>query len=326
MQLLPWCAQLLQCTIFSILSRNTQLGKRPSFSHNTIPSCMEAQIGQTGRNQDASWFILHHTQISTDRRAQLSLIHQHTIKRKSGQTNTVTFYGHTKRVHFPIAVQENGIIKTPKKPPKLTSMPIMPAPPFLQGCVSWLECQSTLIITPTAKGTSTPAATKAIVSSWPGSASVSASSSAYSIWSWGRNKPNTLMGVWGRGGLGRRKQPNLGGKQESLCRNNREGRGVGRGKEEGERPKPKPYLGRWDSLLPSTHPWKKVVGWYADASLTSPESPPLATKYGPVHPQLHTLGASPAAIPLAPLLRVAAGSHTEVFHIHIIKFWWWFRS
>jgi hypothetical protein len=68
------------------------------------------------------------------------------------------------------------------------------------------------------------------------------------------------MGVWGRGGLGRRKQPNLGGKQESLCRNNREGRGVGRGKEEGERPKPKPYLGRWDSLLPSTHPWKKVVG------------------------------------------------------------------
>lgn len=33
---------------------------------------------------------------------------------------------------------------------------------------------------------------------------------------------------------------------------------------------------------------RKVVGYYADASLKPSEGPPLATKYEPVCPQLHT--------------------------------------
>lgn len=87
----------------------------------------------------------------------------------------------------------------------------------------------------------------------------------------------------------------------------------------GRGPNPNHIWGR-DSLPPNAHPWKKVVGYYADASLRPPESPPLATKYGPVYPQLRTLGASPAAIPLVPLSRVTAGSHTEVLQTHINEF------
>lgn len=90
--------------------------------------------------------------------------------------------------------------------------------------------------------------------------------------------------------MGRRKQLNLGGKQKLRCRNN-QGKGGGRGRGEGrvgKRPKPKPFLGGRILYCQAPALGRKVVGYYADASLKPSESPPLATKYEPISPQLHT--------------------------------------
>lgn len=64
------------------------------------------------------------------------------------------------------------------------------------------------------------------------------------------------------------------------------------------------HIWGWGSLLPSIHPWKKVVGYYANASLRPPEGPPLTTNYDPTYPQSHKRGALPAAVSLTPPLRV----------------------
>lgn len=139
--------------------RNTQFGKRPCCSHNTIPGHTRVQVGKAGGQQDAPWFSLHYTQSSADMRAQTSPIYQHTIKFDSGKATERPFRDKQIAFPFPLLSREVGS-KT-----KTVLVPTMTVPFFLQGFASWSGCLSTLTIMPTATGTLSMAATTAIVSS-----------------------------------------------------------------------------------------------------------------------------------------------------------------
>lgn len=78
------------------------------------------------------------------------------------------------------------------------------------------------------------------------------------------------MGIWGWG-WGREEEATLiwEGSRHHCVGITKRGEGEG-GKKNGGGPDPNHTWG-WGSLLPSIHPWKKVVGYYANASLRPPE-------------------------------------------------------